>query len=43
VTAVIPPSRRGWGKSMIAELDYVRSSRDRARLVLGAVSVALVP
>jgi hypothetical protein len=43
LTAVMPPGRRGFGQAMEAELDYARSRRDRARLVLGAARVALLP
>jgi len=43
VTVVMPPSRRGWGKALLAELDYTGSRRGRARLLLGAVRVALLP
>jgi hypothetical protein len=43
VTVVMPPSRRGWGQALLAELDYTGSRRGRARLVLGAVRVALLP
>jgi hypothetical protein len=43
VTAVMPGSRRGWGEAMMAELSYTCSRRGRARLVLGAVRVALLP
>jgi hypothetical protein len=43
VTALMPPRRRGWGEALLAELDYTGSRRGRARLVLGAVRVALVP
>jgi hypothetical protein len=43
VTAMMPPGRRAWGRALLAELDYTGSRRGRARLVLGAVRVALVP
>jgi hypothetical protein len=43
VTAVMPSGRRDWGRAMVAELDYAHSRRDQARLVLGAVRVALLP
>jgi hypothetical protein len=43
LTALMPPGRRAFGQAMIAELDYVLSRRGRARLVLGAVRVALLP
>ncbi len=43
LTALMPPSRRAFGQAMIAELDYVLSRRGRARLVVGAVRVALLP
>ncbi len=43
LTALMPSSRRAFGQAMIAELDYVLSRRGRARLVLGAVRVALLP
>lgn len=43
LTAVMPPGRRAFGQAMIAELDYVLSRRGRARLVLGALRVALLP
>jgi hypothetical protein len=42
-TAAMPPSRRDWGMAMSAELDYARSRGERARLVLGAVRIAVVP
>src|SRR5689334_9649280 len=42
-TALMPPSRRDWGRAIAAELDHAASAGDRARLVLGAVRVALVP
>jgi len=42
-TAAMPPSRRDWGRAISAELAYARSRREQARLVLGAVRVALVP
>ena len=43
LTAVMPPGSRAFGQAMIAELDYVLSRRGRARLVLGALRVALLP
>lgn len=43
LTAAMPPGRRPWGRAMLAELDYAGSRRDRARLVLGAARVALLP
>jgi hypothetical protein len=43
LTAAMPPSRRGWGNAMLAELSYTQSRLDRARLVLGAVHVVLLP
>lgn len=43
LTAAMPPARRPWGRALLAELDYTRSRRDRARLVLGAAWVALLP
>jgi hypothetical protein len=43
VTAIMPPSRRDWGRAMSAELDFARSRTDRAQLVLGAVRLALLP
>ena len=42
-TAVMPPSRRDWGRAMSAELTCARSRREQARLVLGAVRLALLP
>jgi hypothetical protein len=42
-TALMPPSRRDWGRAIAAELDHVSSAGDRARLALGAVGVALLP
>ena len=42
-TAAMPPSRRDWGSAMSAELAYARSGGERARLVLGAVRIALLP
>jgi hypothetical protein len=42
-TMAMPPSRRDWGRAMSAELAYARSGGDQARLVLGAVRVALLP
>jgi hypothetical protein len=42
-TAAMPPSRRDWGRGMSAELAYARSPGERARLVLGAVRIALLP
>jgi len=42
-TALMPPSRRDWGRAIAAELDHAGSAGDRARLVLGAVSVAMLP
>jgi hypothetical protein len=43
VTALMPRGRRDWGMAMIAELEHVGSRRDQARLVLGAIRVALLP
>jgi hypothetical protein len=43
MTAAMPPGRRDWGRAMMGELEHVRSSRERARLVLGAARVALLP
>jgi hypothetical protein len=43
LTVAMPPSRRGWGEAMIAELSHTNSRRDRAQLVLGAVRVAMLP
>lgn len=43
LTAAMPPGRRPFGRAMLAELDYAGSRRDRARLVLGAARVALLP
>jgi hypothetical protein len=43
LTAVMPPGRRAFGQAMIAELDYARCRRARARLVLAAFRVALLP
>jgi hypothetical protein len=42
-TAALPPSRRDWGRAMSAELAYARSRGERARLVLGATRIALLP
>lgn len=42
-TAAMPPSRRDWGRAMSAELPYARTGGERARLVLGAARVALLP
>jgi hypothetical protein len=42
-TAAMPPPRRDWGRAMSAELACARSRGERARLVLGAVRVALLP
>jgi hypothetical protein len=42
-TAAMPPSRRDWGRAMSAELACTRSRGERARLVLGAVRIALLP
>jgi len=42
-TAAMPPSHRDWGRALTAELAYARSRREQARLVLGAVRVALLP
>jgi len=42
-TAAMPPSRRDWGRAMSAELACARSGGERARLVLGAVRIALLP
>jgi hypothetical protein len=42
-TALMPPSRRDWGRAIAAELDHAGSAGGRARLVLGAFSVALLP
>lgn len=42
-TAVMPASRRAWGKAISAELDYARSRGDRIGLVLSAARVALLP
>lgn len=42
-TAVMPSYRREWGRAISAELDYARSRHERARLVLGAARVALLP
>jgi hypothetical protein len=42
-TAAMPPSRRDWGRAMSAELACARSRGERARLVLGAARVALLP
>jgi hypothetical protein len=43
VTAAMPPSRRDWGRALSAELACARSRGERARLVLGAVRIALLP
>lgn len=42
-TAAMPPSRREWGRAMSAELACAQSRGEQARLVLGAVRVALLP
>jgi hypothetical protein len=42
-TAVMPPSRRDWGRAMSAELTCARSRGERARLVAGVVRIALLP
>jgi hypothetical protein len=42
-TAVMPRSRRDWGRAMSAELACARSRGEQARLVLGAMRVALLP
>ncbi len=42
-TAAMPPSRRDWGRAMSAELEYASSPGQRARLVLGAVRISLLP
>ena len=42
-TAVMSPSRRDWGRAISAELACARSRSEQARLVLGAVRVALLP
>lgn len=42
-TAAMPPSRREWGRAMCAELAYARSRGERARLVLGAARITLLP
>jgi hypothetical protein len=42
-TAAMPPSRRDWGRAMSAELACARSRGERARLVLGAVRITLLP
>jgi len=42
-TALMPASRRGWGRALLAELSYTPARRDRARLVAGAWRVALLP
>jgi hypothetical protein len=42
-TAAMPPSRRDWGTAMSAELACARSCGQRARLVLGAMRIALLP
>lgn len=41
VTTLAPASRRGWGQAMLAELDHVRSPRDRAWFALGAARALL--
>jgi hypothetical protein len=43
LTAAMPPSRRDWGRAISAELDYARSGTERARLVLSAARVAVLP
>jgi hypothetical protein len=43
IIAAMPPSRRTWGEAMLAELSYPHSRGQAARLVLGAVRVALLP
>ena len=42
-TAAMPPSRHDWGMAMSAELTYARSRGERARPVVGAVRIALLP
>jgi hypothetical protein len=42
-TAVMPPARRDWGRAMSAELPYTSSWGERARLVLSAARVVLLP
>jgi hypothetical protein len=42
-TAIMPPSRRDWGKAISAELDYARSHGDSVRLGLSAARIALLP
>jgi hypothetical protein len=42
-TAAMPRSRRDWGRAMSAELACARSRGERARLVLGAVRIVLLP
>jgi hypothetical protein len=42
-TAAMPRCRRDWGLAMSAELACARSRAERARLVAGAVRIALLP
>ena len=41
-TALMPPSRRDWGRAISAELECCTSNADRARLVLAAVRIGLL-
>jgi hypothetical protein len=41
--AAMHPSRRDWGRAMLAELDQVRSPVERTRFAFGAARVALLP
>jgi hypothetical protein len=42
-TATMPPARRDWGRAIAAEVACAASRADRARLVLAAARVALLP
>jgi hypothetical protein len=42
-TAVMPPTRRDWGRALSAEFEHASSRADRLRLVLAAARVALLP
>jgi hypothetical protein len=42
-TAIMPASRRDWGRAIAAELEHASSRGDQARLVLAATRVALLP
>jgi hypothetical protein len=42
-TAVMPPARRDWGRAIAAEVACAASRAERAKLVLAAARVALLP